>query len=514
MHLPAYGFKAFVLDVDYITPSPVITKFVPGHDARLLSVSSIPIEIHFSVPMNCKQVLHALIIQSITSPDQTPRIDPASVQCRNQSSFSSDGISPLFETMVDTAWSFAATLINVSDGIHQISVKNVSTAANPNLTTGSIDHLLIRVGQIDNPMVFPSSNYSSSLLLKNANNSLYISHKAAGAERFRYSLNFGTTYSDWQEYPKGLKPSSQLAPKVWSGTERQDWEGEHVIVQYWNGLVASSDHEQVGDFDAGSLERHFPHVFVEGAFNQYGFDSGIFNQMRIEANNTWHFNFIQEWPSQVSLNIWGMNPDGELDQTRVYGDIDGDHILDRVAPVTLVKNVINITHSPETPFLGWEISFNDASYRYHLVPIGSRQIQFAVYILLWLVPIITGAAAIRTFIKSYYGVKHNEVGVMSKSGFSVGSLVRLFRPEDVQRHEKTVPEPDNEGPGPRPQFATPKRLTVLIATMEYDIEDWGIKVKIGGLGVMSSLMGKNLKHQNLIWVIPWSDSTTSLFLIF
>ena len=48
-----------------------------------------------------------------------------------------------------------------------------------------------------------------------------------------------------------------------------------------------------------------------------------------------------------------------------------------------------------------------------------------------------------------------------------------------------------------------KRLTVLIATMEYDIEDWAIKVKIGGLGVMSSLMGKNLKHQDLIWVIPW-----------
>jgi hypothetical protein len=26
-----------------------------------------------------------------------------------------------------------------------------------------------------------------------------------------------------------------------------------------------------------------------------------------------------------------------------------------------------------------------------------------------------------------------------------------------------------------------RRRTVLIATMEYDIEDWGIKIKIGGL---------------------------------
>lgn len=29
--------------------------------------------------------------------------------------------------------------------------------------------------------------------------------------------------------------------------------------------------------------------------------------------------------------------------------------------------------------------------------------------------------------------------------------------------------------------------------MEYDIEDWAIKVKIGGLGVMAQLMGKNRK---------------------
>lgn len=52
-----------------------------------------------------------------------------------------------------------------------------------------------------------------------------------------------------------------------------------------------------------------------------------------------------------------------------------------------------------------------------------------------------------------------------------------------------------------PAFDTDKR-TVLIATMEYDIEDWAIKIKIGGLGVMAQLMGKHLGHQNLIWVVP------------
>ncbi|KAJ3990884.1 hypothetical protein F5050DRAFT_1898768 [Lentinula boryana] len=35
-----------------------------------------------------------------------------------------------------------------------------------------------------------------------------------------------------------------------------------------------------------------------------------------------------------------------------------------------------------------------------------------------------------------------------------------------------------------------KRRKVLIVTLEYKIIDWKLKVKIGGLGVMSSLMGK------------------------
>jgi alpha-1,3-glucan synthase len=38
--------------------------------------------------------------------------------------------------------------------------------------------------------------------------------------------------------------------------------------------------------------------------------------------------------------------------------------------------------------------------------------------------------------------------------------------------------------------------------MEYDIEDWNIKIKIGGLGVMAQLMGKSLAHQDLVWVVP------------
>lgn len=504
-------------------PSPVITKFVPGHDRRLLSAPSIPIELHFSIPMDCQQITNALQITSTTADNITSRLDINSVRCNTNSD--SDNTGSVLSGLVDSAWSFTATLIDVSDGIHQISVNNVSTAANRNVRTSSHDHFLLRVGQSDNPMIFAAANYSSSMLHKHEDKSVYVSHKAAGADMFRYSLNFGTTYSDWEDYPNGEDPTSNLASKVWSGTKLQDWNGEHVIVQYWNQLVGSSDHVQVGDLGIGSLQRQFPHVFLEGTFNHHGFDEGFSNEMHLDTKNMWRFNFMQEWPAQVSLNLWGVNPDNQPDETRVYGDIDGDYVLDRIAPQSLIDNVINITDPPPSPFLGWQIALNDADYRYQLIPVGSRWNQLTLYIILWSLPILTGAAAIWTFRRSFYVVKHNDVGITTKKNLKVGDIRQLFNREKEHGLQEHADEPSFEVPKPsdigvphefrvakqfttpkspiQKQSGTPKRLTVLIATMEYDIEDWGIKVKIGGLGVMSSLMGKNLKHQDLIWVVPW-----------
>lgn len=413
-------------------------------------------------------------------------------------------------------------LINVADGIHQISINNVSTATDKNATTNSHDHFLLRVGRSDNPMVFPSANYSSNMLFEDAAKSLYVVHKAAGADMFRYSLDFGTTYSNWEEYPIGTVATSTLSPRLWSGTKLQEWTGKHVILQYWSRLVGSSDHVQSADIGIGSLRRHFPHVFVDGTFNQHGFDGGFANQMQMKTDYIWIYDFIHEWPAQVSMNIWGVNPDGQPDQSRVYGDIDGDFILDRIPPYSLINNVINITHPPPFPFIGWQIALNDASYRYQLIPIGSRWNQLILYTLLWFVPLLTGAAAIWAFMKSFYGVKLNEVGITSKKSRDLRIMRRNLKlgkgwgPHQPEEEPlRSVPEPSNvvlphEFKKTRqcsviasPQTVTSKRLTVLIATMEYDIEDWGIKVKIGGLGVMSSLMGKNLKHQDLIWVVPW-----------
>jgi hypothetical protein len=47
-----------------------------------------------------------------------------------------------------------------------------------------------------------------------------------------------------------------------------------------------------------------------------------------------------------------------------------------------------------------------------------------------------------------------------------------------------------------------KPHNVLIATLEYEIPDLKIKVRIGGLGVMSSLIGNHLVDTKLFWVVP------------
>ena len=381
----------------------------------------------------------------------------------------------------------------------------------------SVDRFMFRIGQADNPMVFPmTANYSSTLLHKSASNDLYLSHKAAGADQFRYSLDFGTTFSAWEAYKDGS--NTTLAPKVWSGTKLQVWKGEHVIVQYWSRMAGSSDHVQHADLttDERASPRRFPHLFLHGPFNQYGFDDGLRNQMKMDRSSIWKANFMTEWPATVSLNVWGMNPDGQPDQTAIYGDIDGDFVLDRIPLKSLVTNAINITGGPPSPYLAYEIALNDADLRFQLNVVGNRWAQMALYVLLWVIPILTGFLGVWLFMKSFYQVKFNKIGISEHKSMMPLALRRKFRKHapDMQQLSSdkeptaatpalTLLPPLNPDDTSFPIDASnPKRRTVLIATMEYDIEDWNIKIKIGGLGVMAQLMGKNLAHQDLIWVVP------------
>lgn len=377
---------------------------------------------------------------------------------------------------------------------------------------------MFRIGSMDNPMVWPKqANYSRTLLYKDESNNgtLWVSHKAPGAEKWRYTLDFGSSYSDWMPYTGG---NVSIPPKNWTGTKAQAWDGEHIIVQYWNRVTGSSSHYQHGDLDWDDHPpRRFPHFWVQGDFNQFGFDSGYPSQMTLSnLSGQWEYHFMTEWPSQIALNVWGMNPDGQPDKTQVFGDIDGDNILDRIPPISLLTNFINVTHPPPWPFLSWRLSMDDGDLRYYMTPEGSQKVQLALFVLLAVIPLITAIGAVWIYLKAFYQVKFNKVGVSERK-----SLLRLPLLKRLPWVNKSHLGHDAElVPGGilgklwnrRPEDSAARqalnadagdaRRTVLIATMEYDIEDWGIKIKIGGLGVMAQLMGKNLGHQNLIWVVP------------
>lgn len=279
-----------------------------------------------------------------------------------------------------------------------------------------------------------------------------------------------------------------------------------IIPLSWSQKAGSSDHIQHGDASSSMYARRFPHVHVQGPWNQYGFDAGLSDTMQLDQNN-WTFELTSEWPTEVIFNVWGMNPDGLPDKTRAYGDIDDDHVLDLVPPDSLATNVVNLSTPPGMPFTSWKLQLNDGNLSYDMAPSGSAYRQIAVFILLALVPILSSIIAMWAFWFSFYQVKHNKVGVMEMN--TLGGFAQARAPfqrlasrrDSIASRRQSFSDNNPNATGLQASMGSDDRRTVLIATMEYEIDDWDIKIKIGGLGVMARLMGQNLGHQNLIWVV-------------
>lgn len=493
LDMERFEFRAFVPVDVWKPPPPMITKFYPGHDFRIQSKeasNTLAVEFRSSVQMDCKSFTKAITFTSITESDLTPSLDESSVSCLNVTY----NDRPDYSGALASAWSWSANITDLAPGIHQIILKNASTSDLGSFTN-SVDRFLIRVGGADNPIVFPtSSNYSSTLLSRDDDGGLMLTHSAPGATSWRYSTNWGSTYSDWFPYEK----TSSIKELEWSGTSAQEWKGVHVVVQYFSQLLGSSSYVQRGDLDYSGGARRFPHIFASGPFNQYGYDAGLNNKMRHESDSIWNWHFMTEWPAHFQLSIWGINPDGQPDQTFIFGDIDADGVLERLPPSSLVETSINITDAPPKPYLAYRLQVQDSTLKYGLIPVGNMHLQLALYILLWIVPLLAGMVAVEAFRRSFYKIKFNEVGVAQPSGFTL--LVTKAKDAFADRSFKDTSEKSivagvaAAGGG--------KRKRILIATMEYNIDDWAIKIKIGGLGVMAQLMGTALKHQDLIWVVP------------
>ncbi|QDS68915.1 hypothetical protein FKW77_008195 [Venturia effusa] len=535
LELEPWAFKAYVPVEHWAgNPPPTLTKFVPGHDARVLAKANtgntVDIEFQFSREMDCDVITKALLVNSTSTEASKAKIDTGSVVCGNFTN-----TEPIkFVGQVPSAWSWKAKLIDVPTGIHALTIANATTADGSG-STEATDRVIVRVGLADNPMVFPrSANYTRDILSANGKD-LVIAHKASGADKWRYSTNWASSWSEWMEYDGKNSTVKKLA---WSGTKLQEWKGEHVILgvnggqkegrttapkqgfkilnsllipkqQYWSRTAGSSDHIQHADLDPKQTPRRFPHIFAHGEFNKFGFDGGLDNTFNLD-NGKWKFHLMTEWPSKFQLNVWGMNPDKKPDKTFVYGDLDNDTVLDRSNPGFLAENMINVSlaQSPPSPFIAYRMELDDANFTFKLVPAGSRLVQVLVFSLLWTIPVLTGAISIWAYMGFFYAVKFNKSGVGAvKSKILDFGFRRKFEKlpdhevEDMQLHNLERPAA-LAGAVPVISLNGKKRRTVLIATMEYDIEDWAIKIKIGGLGVMAQLMGKSLTHQDLIWVVP------------
>lgn len=82
-----YDFRAYVPLRQWIKPTPMITKFSPGHDARVVSnvdpysTEEIQVELQFSIPMDCDSVTSSIVMNSTTELNLIPEIDLDSVKC-------------------------------------------------------------------------------------------------------------------------------------------------------------------------------------------------------------------------------------------------------------------------------------------------------------------------------------------------------------------------------------------------------------------------------------------------
>ena len=134
LNMDSYGFKVLVPNTEWTAPSPVITKFTPGHDHRILAnpgdtnATTVDIGFEFNVAMNCDAVTSSITL-NMSSSGQNSNPTIGNVQCSTLPTTSTNSSTFL------SAWSWTATLTNFVDGVLTITVNN-PPAGSGNGTTG------------------------------------------------------------------------------------------------------------------------------------------------------------------------------------------------------------------------------------------------------------------------------------------------------------------------------------------------------------------------------------------
>ncbi|KAG8809336.1 Cell wall alpha-1,3-glucan synthase ags1, partial [Serendipita sp. 399] len=327
-----------------------------------------------------------------------------------------------------------------------------------------------------------------------------VTHGSSNDTTIRISLEFNVEMScDGVTSAISLTASSSgddLKPRVQDGSVTCGVVDGHGTT-YLSGDVTSSWHWSavLADVPDGIIE-----VTLTRPSNAEGSDTThAVDHLLIRKGSSDNVMIMSQWPSYVQVNVFAFD-------NYFYGDTDGDGVMERLPPNTVVPNYLNMSVPPQ-PHLAWALRINDETGQWDLEPRGHSVVGAVMFVLLLIIPLLTAILAVLSFRWAFYGIKYNKWGVKPKEDHShyfpiIGKDASVSA---AQLQEKLRGWMGNSSQSSQiigwPEDPH-KRRKVLIATLEYEIIDWKLKVKIGGLGVMSSLMGKAMTDVDLIWVIP------------
>jgi len=130
LQMPAWGYKALVPKEKFIANRPAVTKFTPGHDARVRSKvapgkpQDVEIGLVFTNEMDCDKLKEVISVSSHTERvDVKVSIDLESAICQKVE----NPETPPLVGSPQGIWEFKATLRDVYDGVHTVSVSNATT---------------------------------------------------------------------------------------------------------------------------------------------------------------------------------------------------------------------------------------------------------------------------------------------------------------------------------------------------------------------------------------------------
>lgn len=132
-----YGFKMLVPQTEWVPALPALTKFSPGHDARILAeatdtnATTVEISLEFNMAMDCTSISNSLSFNVSSSGNGTaPTFDASAVKCNTLTNSPPSHV----QGAASSAFQWNATLTGVPDGILTITLNNPAAASGA--TTG------------------------------------------------------------------------------------------------------------------------------------------------------------------------------------------------------------------------------------------------------------------------------------------------------------------------------------------------------------------------------------------